>query len=99
MTAEFWPQAFDARVAPRALQWIEFLLATPVVLCGRAGRFFVRGWQSVVNRHLNMFTLIALGVGVAWTYSVVAAFVPAIFPASVRDCRRCRCRSISRPPR
>jgi Cu+-exporting ATPase len=65
------------------LQWIEFLLATPVVLwCGWP--FFQRGWASVVNWHLNMFTLIALGVGVAWTYSVVGTFLPDIFPASLR---------------
>jgi Cu+-exporting ATPase len=65
------------------LQWIEFLLATPVVLwCGWP--FFQRGWASVVSWHLNMFTLIALGVGVAWSYSVVGTFLPDIFPASLR---------------
>jgi P-type Cu+ transporter len=65
------------------LQWIEFLLATPVVLwCGWP--FFQRGWSSVVSWHLNMFTLIALGVGVAWSYSVVGTFLPDIFPASLR---------------
>ena len=65
------------------LQWIEFLLATPVVLwCGWP--FFQRGWASVVNWHLNMFTLIALGVGVAWSYSVVGTFLPDIFPAMLR---------------
>jgi Cu+-exporting ATPase len=63
--------------------WIEFLLATPVVLwCGWP--FFVRGWQSVVNRRLNMFTLIALGTGTAYIYSVFATVVPQIFPASFR---------------
>jgi Cu+-exporting ATPase len=65
------------------LQWIEFLLATPVVLwCGWP--FFQRGWASVVNWHLNMFTLIALGVGVAWSYSVVGTFLPEIFPETLR---------------
>ncbi len=65
------------------LQWLEFLLATPVVLwCGWP--FFQRGWSSLVNWHLNMFTLIALGVGVAWSYSVVGTFLPDIFPATLR---------------
>jgi Cu+-exporting ATPase len=65
------------------LQWIEFLLATPVVLwCGWP--FFQRGWSSLVSWHLNMFTLIALGVGVAWSYSVLGTFLPDIFPASLR---------------
>ena len=63
--------------------WIEFALATPVVLwCGRP--FFERGWQSVAARSLNMFTLIALGTGVAYVYSVVATIAPGVFPASVR---------------
>lgn len=59
--------------------WIELMLATPVVLWGGAP-FFVRGWKSVVNRSLNMFTLIALGTGVAYIYSVIATFLPGIFP-------------------
>jgi len=63
--------------------WIEFALATPVVLwCGWP--FFVRGWQSVVNRHLNMFTLIALGTGASYLYSVIATVLPHIFPPSFR---------------
>ena len=66
------------------LQWVELVLATPVVLWG-GWPFFVRGWQSVVNRSLNMFTLIALGVGVAYSYSVVAALLPGIFPPTFRD--------------
>ncbi|MGZ8185418.1 MAG: copper-transporting P-type ATPase [Methylobacter sp.] len=61
------------------VQWLEFALATPVVL-GGGWPFFQRGWASVVNRSLNMFTLIALGVGVAWIYSVAATFLPEIFP-------------------
>ncbi len=63
---------------------IELILTTPVVLWG-GWPFFVKGWQSVVNRSLNMFTLIGLGTGVAYTYSVVAALVPSIFPPSFRD--------------
>ena len=67
-----------------ALPWIELLLATPVVLWG-GWPFFQRGWTSVVNRSTNMFTLIAMGTGVAYLYSLVATLVPGIFPASFRD--------------
>jgi len=63
----------------QGVQWIEFALATPVVLWG-GWPFFVRGWQSVKTWNLNMFTLISLGVSVAWAYSVVALFLPQIFP-------------------
>jgi Cu+-exporting ATPase len=67
----------------RAWGWIEFALATPVVVwCGFP--FFVRGWQSVVRRSLNMFTLISLGTGSAYLYSVFATVFPQIFPASFR---------------
>ena len=62
--------------------WIQFALATPVVLWA-GWPFFVRGWQSLVTRNLNMFTLIAMGTGVAWLYSVVATLAPGIFPAGV----------------
>jgi len=66
-----------------ALPYLEFALATPVVLwCGWP--FFVRGWASVVNRSSNMFTLIALGVGVAYTYSVAATLAPSAFPGALR---------------
>src|SRR5229473_3964028 len=66
------------------LPWLELLLATPVVLwCGWP--FFQRGWASVVNRSTNMFTLIAMGTGVAYLYSVVATLLPQIFPASFRS--------------
>jgi len=64
--------------------WFELILASPVVLWG-GWPFFVRGWQSIVNRSLNMFTLIGLGVGVAYVYSLVAAVFPDRFPASFRD--------------
>jgi Cu+-exporting ATPase len=63
--------------------WLELVLATPVVLWG-GWPFFVRGWQSLVSRNLNMFTLIGLGTGVAYGYSVVATATPGIFPASFR---------------
>ena len=65
-------------------QWSEILLATPVVLWG-GWPFFVRGWQSLVTRNLNMFTLIALGVTVAYGYSLVATLAPGLFPAGFRD--------------
>jgi len=67
----------------KALRWLEFLLSTPVVLWG-GWPFFVRGWQSIINRSPNMFTLIGIGVGVAYVYSVIAALFPGIFPASFR---------------
>jgi len=63
--------------------WVQLVLATPVVLwCGWP--FFVRGWASVRSRNLNMFTLIAMGTGVAWVYSVIATLAPGVFPASFR---------------
>ena len=66
------------------LPWIELLLATPVVLWG-GWPFFQRGWSSIVNRSTNMFTLIALGTGAAYAYSVAATLAPGIFPASFRE--------------
>jgi P-type Cu+ transporter len=66
------------------LPWIEMALATPVVLWGGAP-FFQRGWTSIVNRSTNMFTLIAMGTGVAYVYSVVATLFPQVFPDSFRD--------------
>ena len=73
----------EALASPRTYGWIELLLASPVVLWA-GWPFFVRGWQSLVNRSLNMFTLIALGVGVAYSYSIVATLFPDIFPSSFR---------------
>src|SRR5271168_558512 len=67
----------------RAMGWMELALATPVVLWG-GWPFFERGWASLVNRSLNMFTLIALGTGTAYIYSVIAILFPQIFPASFR---------------
>jgi len=64
--------------------WLQFILATPVVLWG-GSPFFVRGWQSLVTRNLNMFTLIAMGIGVAWLYSVVAILLPGVFPPAFRS--------------
>ncbi len=67
-----------------ALGWFEFAVATPVVLWG-GFPFFQRGWASIICRHLNMFTLIAIGSGSAYLYSVVAVVAPQLFPASFRD--------------
>jgi Cu+-exporting ATPase len=67
----------------RAGVWLQLALAAPVVLWG-GWPFFVRGWQSLLNRHLNMFTLIALGTGAAFAYSVLAALAPGLFPDSFR---------------
>jgi Cu+-exporting ATPase len=71
-------------VPPLWSNWISFALATPVVLWAGAP-FFVRGWNSLVTRNLNMFTLIALGTGVAWLYSVVGTLAPQWFPPAFRD--------------
>jgi len=68
----------------RSRLWLELALASPVVLWG-AWPFFARGWQSVRNRHLNMFTLIALGVSVAYGFSLVAVLAPDLFPPAFRD--------------
>jgi Cu+-exporting ATPase len=71
--------AFSARL----LTWVQLVFATPVVLWG-GWPFFMRGWASIVNRSLNMFTLIAIGTGTAYLYSVIATLVPGLFPDSFR---------------
>jgi Cu+-exporting ATPase len=68
----------------KSSNWLQFVLATPVVLWG-GWPFFVRGWQSLVTRNLNMFTLIAMGIGVAWLYSVIAILLPGLFPPAFRS--------------
>ena len=84
MISEFLPGRPLQRLLPHGwMNWIQLALATPVVLWG-GWPFFVRGWASVVNRHLNMFTLIALGVGAAYAYSVIATVAPGVFPDSFR---------------
>jgi Cu+-exporting ATPase len=83
MATDLAPAWLPQGLSMRAVQWIQFALATPVVLWG-GWPFFVRGWQSLVTRNLNMFTLIGLGVAVAWTYSVIALLFPGIFPPNVR---------------
>ncbi len=76
-------QPIQHALSPRLLTFIQFALATPVVLWG-GWPFFERGWASIVNRSPNMFTLIAIGTGAAWLYSVIATFLPDIFPVSFR---------------
>lgn len=71
-------------VSPRSLNWIQLALATPVVLWA-GWPFFERGFASLRNRSLNMFTLIAMGIGVAWLYSIVATLLPGIFPDTMRE--------------
>jgi Cu+-exporting ATPase len=84
MISEFLPGRPLQTLMPHGwMNWIQLALATPVVLWG-GWPFFVRGWVSVVNRHLNMFTLIALGVGAAYVYSVIATMAPDVFPDSFR---------------
>jgi len=83
MIAEFWPEVMAQIVEPRLRQWLELIVATPAVIWG-GWPFYVRAWRSVVTWNLNMFTLIGLGVAVAWTYSVIATLLPGIFPPSVR---------------
>jgi P-type Cu+ transporter len=78
------PHLFMASPWNWGMPWLELLLATPVVLWG-GWPFFQRGWASIVNRSTNMFTLIAMGTGVAYVYSVVATLFPQIFPASFRS--------------
>lgn len=73
--------SIERYINPYILRGLEFLLSTPVVLWG-GWPFFIRGWQSIINRSPNMFTLIGLGVFVAYSYSVIATFLPDIFPKS-----------------
>ncbi len=77
-------QPLQRALSPRFLAWFQLVLATPVVLWG-GWSFFQRGWASIVNRSPNMFTLIALGTGMAYAYSVVAAIAPGVFPDSFRS--------------
>jgi len=83
MVADLAPGWLPAGLSMRAIQWIELVLATPVVLWG-GWPLLVRGWRSVATWNLNMFTLIGLGVSVAWGYSLVALIAPQLFPPSMR---------------
>ncbi len=82
--SEFLPGMPVQRALGRWMPWIELVLATPVVLWA-GWPLFERGWASVVNRSLNMFTLIALGTGVAYVFSVVATVAPGLFPETMRQ--------------
>jgi len=77
-------QPLQQILSMRAIGWLELILATPVVIWG-GWPFFERGWASIVNRSLNMFTLIALGTGTAYAYSIVAVLFPGLFPASFQN--------------
>ena len=82
MLGEVFPPIDPMRFVPHTvIAWAQLVLATPVVVWG-GWPFFVRGWQSVVTRHLNMFTLIALGTGAAWSFSVLATMLPGALPPS-----------------
>jgi Cu+-exporting ATPase len=84
MTEHLAKPALDAVIAPRTAVWVQLILGSLAVLwCGKP--FFERGWASIVRGRLNMFTLIALGTGVAYGYSLVAALAPGLFPASFRN--------------
>ena len=85
MLGELFPAINPMRIFPHsAVAWAQLAFATPVVLWA-GWPFFVRGWQSVVNRSLNMFTLIALGTGAAWLFSIMATVAPGFLPPSFRD--------------
>ena len=75
--------SFEGFLSAKLQGWLELILATPVILWA-GSMFFTRGWRSIVNRSLNMFTLIMLGVGAAYAYSVVAVLFPELFPDSFR---------------
>lgn len=83
MIADMAPQWLPSSISMLQVQWIEAVLATPVVIWG-GWPFFVRAVQSLISRHLNMFTLIGLGVSVAWTYSVIALVFPNLFPPTMQ---------------
>jgi len=76
------PSLFSTLITPKTAQWVEMLLSIPVVWWG-GSIFYVRAWESIRNRSLNMFTLIALGTGSAWIYSAIAVLFPALFPENL----------------
>jgi len=83
MASMLWEMPLHRILPGAVLPWLEFALATPVVLWG-GWPFFQRFWTSLINRSPNMFTLIGMGTGVAYGYSVIATVMPGIFPASLR---------------
>lgn len=82
MGSEFFPGQFDVIIDPKTRQWFEMFLSVPVVWWG-GWIFYLRAWDSIRNRSLNMFTLIALGTGSAWVYSAIAVLFPNIFPENL----------------
>ncbi|MCF6211825.1 MAG: heavy metal translocating P-type ATPase [Gammaproteobacteria bacterium] len=82
MAAEFWPEGMAELIDPNLRQWLEMIVSAPVIIWG-GWIFYVRAVQSVITRNLNMFTLIGLGVSVAFIYSVIATVAPGIFPPEV----------------
>lgn len=85
LVLEMGGHLFDLHLLDNQLSaWVQFVLATPVVWWV-GFPFFKRGYDSVLNRSLNMFTLVAMGTGVAWVYSVIAVFMPGIFPSAFRS--------------
>ena len=82
MGSMFLPHTFSAIITPKTAQWVEMLLSIPVVWWS-GSIFYVRAWESIQNRSLNMFTLIALGTGSAWIYSAVAVLFPSLFPENL----------------
>lgn len=84
MVYDMTPQYIPDLLTPQIIQWIEFALASPVVLWG-GWPFYVKGYQSIKSWNLNMFTLISMGVGAAYIYSLVAMFIPEIFPPLMRS--------------
>ncbi len=82
MAAEFWPEEMAKLIDPSLRQWLEMIVSAPVIIWG-GWIFYVRAIQSVITRNLNMFTLIGLGVSVAFIYSVIATAAPGIFPLEV----------------
>ena len=84
MIHDMAPDLMPDAITLQQIQWFEFALATPVVLwCGLP--FFQRGWASIMHRSLNMFTLVSIGIGVVWGYSVIATFLPQLFPPLMQD--------------
>ena len=83
MSDVFGSYVMTHAMSMRTMTWVELALATPVVLWG-GWPFFLRGWQSIIHRSLNMFTLIAIGTGVAYLFSIAATIAPGMFPPSVR---------------
>jgi Cu+-exporting ATPase len=83
MLDHFPGKPIEQFISSATAMWVEFALATPVMLWA-AIPFFKRGWDSVVTHHLNMFTLISIGTGVAYLYSIIAAIAPEVFPAEMR---------------